>query len=85
MKARRFFNLMTIFGMTKEDEQRKRKSGVVVGSEALWETTTTLKEDLQAAYEHKNISGVGDAPIVIGPELYEKIKKENPGLIKDQP
>ena len=35
MEARRFFNLMTIFGMTKEDEQRKRKSGAVPGSMVL--------------------------------------------------
>lgn len=54
-------------------------------SEALWETTTTLKEDLEAAYKHKDLPGVTNDPIVISPGLYEKIKKENPGLISEQP
>ena len=72
--------------ITDQQKQPKDDSpSAADGSEALWGTTTTLKEDLQAGYEHKNISGVGDAPIVIGSELYEKIKKENPGLIKEQP
>ena len=52
-------------------------------SEALWETTTTLKEDIEAG--RKYCENISDEPIVISPELFEKIKKENPGLIKEQP
>lgn len=54
------------------------------GSEALWETTTTLKEDLEAGFAILE-RPIRTHPIVVGPLLFERLKKENKALIESKP
>ena len=74
--------------MTEEakssDETSDSEPLAAAGSEARWETTTTIKEDLETACKIFK-KGITNPPIVVGPLLFERFKKENPSLIKEKP
>ena len=70
---------------TKTDKKGEDDSpSAAAGSEARWETTTTIKEDLEAACKIFK-RGITNPPIIVGPLLFERLKKENPGSIKEKP